>query len=100
MLEARQAVFLNYHDPDIPLQEDDVRFYRYHPLLLNAAFLGNLSAEDERILGFGNKKNYIPAFERPTKPFVFYRVFSMALTGQLYFNSFKERVRGRLRRSR
>ena len=62
MLEARQALFYNYHhDPSVPLQPDDVKYYRYHPLLLNAAFLGNLSAEDMGIFGFGNKANYPPA---------------------------------------
>ena len=58
MLEPRQAVFYNYHDPDVPLQQEDIDYYRYHPLLLNAAFLGGLSPEDQRILGFGNKTNY------------------------------------------
>ena len=40
MLEPRRAVFYNYHDPDVPLQKEDIDYYRYHPLLLNAAFLG------------------------------------------------------------
>jgi ectoine hydroxylase-related dioxygenase (phytanoyl-CoA dioxygenase family) len=31
-------------------QQEDVDYYRYHPMLLNAAFLGNLSEEDQRIL--------------------------------------------------
>ncbi len=70
MLEARQAVFYCYHNPDIPLQKEDAEYNRYHPLLLNAAFLGNLSEEDKRILGFGNKAGYIPAFERRSKPAV------------------------------
>ena len=64
ILEPRQAFFLNYHDPAVPLQKEDLDYYRYHPLLLNAAFLGTLSSEDCRILGFGNKKNYFPAYRR------------------------------------
>jgi len=64
ILETRQAVFLNYHDPAVPLQVEDVEYYRYHPLLLNAAFLGHLSDEDRRILGFGDKRNYRHSFER------------------------------------
>src|SRR5437763_785066 len=64
ILEPRQAVFLNYHDPKIPLQREDVEYYRYHPLLLNAAFLGGLSDEDCKILGFGNKTNYQPGYVR------------------------------------
>ncbi len=67
MLEARQAVFFCYHNPDVPLQKEDAEYNRYHPLLLNAAFLGNLSEEDQRILGFGNESSYIHAFERNSK---------------------------------
>ena len=59
-------MFFNYHDPRVPLQKEDVAFYRYHPLLLNAALLGDLSNEDRQILGFGDKTNYIAAFEPPT----------------------------------
>ena len=51
-------------DPEVPLQREDRESYRYHPLLLNAAFLGSLSEEDCRILGFGDKTNYRPAFEQ------------------------------------
>lgn len=64
VLEPRQAIFFNYHDPAIPLQQEDIEYYRYHPLLLNAAFLGNLTTEDQRILGFGDKRNYQHGFER------------------------------------
>ncbi len=64
ILEPRQAIFYNYHDPAIPLQREDLAYYRYHPLLLNAAFLGGLSAEDQRVLGFGDKTNYQPDFAR------------------------------------
>jgi len=64
ILEPRNALFYNYHDPNVPLQKEDIDYYRYHPLLLNAAFLGGLSEEDRRILGFGNKTNYIPGFTR------------------------------------
>ena len=64
VLEPRQAVFLNYHDPAIPLQREDIEYYRYHPLILNAAFLDNLTMEDQRILGFGDKRNYQHGYER------------------------------------
>ncbi len=64
VLEPRQAVFLNYHDSGIPLQHEDIEYYRYHPLHLNAAFLGNLTPEDQRVLGFGDKRNYQHGFER------------------------------------
>ena len=64
ILEPRQAVFFAYHDPKIPLQREDLDYYRYHPLQLNAAFLGNLTDEDRRILGFGNKTNFQRGYER------------------------------------
>ena len=76
LLEPRHVVFFNYHDPSIKLQREDVQLNRYYPLLLNAAFLGNLSAEDQRILGFGDKTNYVPAFEGPAP----YRRFHSALS--------------------
>lgn len=64
ILEPRQAVFYNYHDPNVLLQAEDVRYNRYHPLLLNAAFLGGLTAEDQQILGFGDKNQFVPGFQR------------------------------------
>lgn len=68
VLEPRQAIFYAYHDPHVPLREEDVTSYRYHPLLLNAAFLGGLDEEDQRILGFGEKTNFQPAFQRADRP--------------------------------
>ena len=98
MLEPRRAIFYNYHDPDVPLQKEDLDGYRYHPLLLNAAFLGNLSAEDERILGFGNKQNFIPAFERPvTLPSV-YRIFGAAFNVQIRLSDLRRRVAAKMKR--
>jgi hypothetical protein len=67
ILEPRQAIFLNYHDPAVALQQEDVDYYRYHPLLLNAAFLGGLSEEDERILGFGDQRRLTRGFVRRAK---------------------------------
>ena len=67
VLQPRHAIFYNYHDPSVPLQREDVEYYRYHPLILNAAYLGGLAEDDERILGFGNKTNYVPHFERRSK---------------------------------
>jgi hypothetical protein len=98
MLEPRRAIFYNYHDPSVPLQKEDVDYYRYHPILLNAAFLGNLTSEDERILGFGDKKNFVPAFERRTAPSVLYDVFGAAFNFQLRLSDWRERVAAKLRR--
>lgn len=99
MLEPRQAIFYNYHDPRVRLQAEDISYYRYHPLLLNAAFLGSLSSEDQRILGFGNKTNFQPAFERAARiPFA-YNGFGAAFNVQLRARELRQRITARLRRT-
>ena len=97
MLEPRQAIFYNYHDPRAPLQKEDVDSYRYHPLLLNAAFLGNLNADDTRILGFGNKTNFISAFERRIRPSALHHIFDTAFSVQVRIDTLRERVAAKLR---
>jgi hypothetical protein len=92
MVEPRQAVFYAYHDPSIPLREEDVSYYRYHPLLLNAAFLGDLSEEDRRILGFGNKTTFQPAFERPDGPPLSYRAFCASYTARIRLLRLRDRA--------
>ena len=99
ILEPRQAIFFGYHDPDIPLQPEDIAYYRYHPLLLNAAFLGGISLEDQRILGFGNKTNYQPAFQRRDQPPMIYELFSAAHGAGLYIQHLKQRISARLKRT-
>lgn len=98
MLEERQACFFNYHDPNVTLQREDVDYYRYHPLILNAAFLGNLSDEDRRILGFGNKLNFRPAFVRIGQPSVFYRLLSTGYDAEVGLRHLSSRISMRLRR--
>lgn len=83
ILEPRQVVFFNYHDPGLALEQENVEGYRYHPLLVNTAFLGNLSAEETRILGFGDKRNYIPAFERAEAQPLIETILRMAVALQL-----------------
>jgi hypothetical protein len=96
--EPRQAVFYNYHDPAIPLQHEDVEYYRYHPLLLNAALLGGLSAEDYRVLGFGDKTHYQPDFaRRPGYPLL-QCLLERGHAMQLYVGGWSRRVLGRVRR--
>jgi hypothetical protein len=99
LLAIRHVVFLNYHDPAVRLQHDDIRFYRYHPLLLNAAFLGNLSEEDRSILGFGDKTNYRPAFERPSRNRRLDRAFSRIHDANLHLSDLRARVQARLSRT-
>ena len=91
MLEPRQAIFCNYHDPRVPLQSEDISYYRYHPLRLNAAFLGDLSDEDRRILGFGNKTNFQHAFERKDKTPLSYLVADGVFRMRLHLRSFRKR---------
>lgn len=100
ILEPRQAFFLNYHDPKIPLQKEDVDYYRYHPLLLNAAFLGNLTPENMQILGFGDKTNFVPAFERRVQHSGFQAVMGAGFGAKLTVNDIARRVAGKLRRLR
>ncbi len=99
MLETRQAVFFAYHDPSVPLQHEDVLAYRYHPLLLNAAFLGDISEEDRRILGFGNKSSFVPAFVRHDQPPVSYNAFCLAHGAGLMVRDLRERIVARLKRT-
>ena len=98
MLEPRQVVFLNYHDPEVPLQKEDLESYRYHPLLLNAAFLGNLSDEDQRILGFGDKTNYRPGFEQPTGSARIHRTLTRIHDANLRLRDLQIRFVARLNR--
>ena len=98
MLEPRHVVFFNYHDPAVRLQKDDIESYRYHPLLLNAAFLGNLSKEDRRILGFGDKTHYRPAFECPPGYDRVHRLLTRIHDANLRFRDLRGRVVARLNR--
>ena len=98
LLEDRQAIFYAYHDPGIVLQQEDIDYYRYHPLLLNAAFLGDLSSEDQRVLGFGDKRNYQPAFVRPGKATRLHQFIAAANGTQIRIQSLCQRISARLRR--
>ena len=99
ILEPRHALFYDYHDPAVKLEQENVTNYRYHPLLLNAAFLGNLSADDQRLLGFGNKIHHIPAYERPEKHATLQRVFNGAFDLELRARNLHERIVARLNRT-
>jgi hypothetical protein len=100
VLEPRYAVFFNYHDPRVPLQSEDIEGYRYHPLILNAAFLGGLSEDDRRIFGFGNKQNYNRNFVRDSPYSGIQKAFQRVVDARLLFDNLTERVRARLTRLR
>ena len=99
MLEERQACFFNYHNPRVALQQEAVDYYRYHPLILNAAFLGELTEEDQRILGFGNKTNFQPAYVRAAQPSFLYRALTSAFSAELRIKNLKETILARLKRT-
>jgi hypothetical protein len=98
ILDRRRAVFLNYHDPAVPLQAEDVAYYRYHPLLLNAAFLGGLTDEHRRILGFGNKTNYLAGFERRSEHPGFHALVRRCYDCKVFFREMRQRVAGKVKR--
>jgi len=100
ILRDRDAVFLNYHDPQIPLQAEDVAYYRYHPLLLNAAFLGGLSEEHRQILGFGDASQYLHAFQRKVRFPWLQRGFELSWRLRLQADELLGRVRARISRYR
>lgn len=100
ILEPRHAAFFAYHDPRVPLQADDTEYNRYHPVLLNAAFLGRLSSDDQRRLGFGETFNYIEGFERRPTHQAFERLLALAFAPTLWASEFRERVSAKLRARR
>jgi len=99
MLEPRQAIFYNYHDPLVRLQQEDFDYYRYHPLILNAAFLGDLSTKGQRVLGFGRKTHYQPAFERQPKHRLIQSVFHQLFLTKLRLQDLPDRIKTPLRRA-
>ena len=98
VLEPRLAVFFNYHDPKVPLAKEAVDYYRYHPLILNAAFLGNLSEDAKRILGFGDRTRYQPAFRRTTEHKLLYKTINLAFGASVRIDDLCERSVERLNR--
>jgi hypothetical protein len=98
ILEPRHAIFYNYHHPDVPLQQEDVEYYRYHPLLLSAAFLGGLDEEDRQILGFGNKARYQEDFERAPEHTRFQGAMRRFFDAKLFAGDLLRRGGARLRR--
>jgi hypothetical protein len=82
----------------VALASEAVDYYRYHPLILNAAFLGNLSEESQRILGFGNKNRYRSAFRRTTEHKLLYKTINAAFGASLKIDDFRERAAERMNR--
>jgi hypothetical protein len=98
ILMERNAVFYAYHDPSVPLQQEDIDYYRYHPLQLNASFLGNLSEEDRHVLGFGNSTNFQRGYERKSAHASFHALVEKSYNTQMLVDEFYGRLKGKLNR--
>jgi len=98
ILEPREAVFLSYRDPAVPLSVEDREGYRYYPLLLSAAFLGGLSEEECRVLGFGDKRHYQHAFARGSSHTFFEQASRVGLEATLRVQPTVRRIFDKLRR--
>ena len=59
VLEKRWVLFYNFHDPATPLGDFATGYSRYRPQMLNACFLGGLTHEQQRILGFYRKNEEV-----------------------------------------
>jgi hypothetical protein len=97
ILKIRHALFYCYHDASIPLQAEDVAYNRYAPLRLNAAFLGNLTVEQQRILGFGDARHFVHGYQRDIAHPLAHSVFGALLEGSLWMDEHCEPVLRRLR---
>ena len=96
MLQTRHAVFYCYHDAKVQLQPEDAAYNRYHPLLLNAAFLGGLTAMHQRVLGFGDTTNLAGGFVRSTPIPAVHRLAETCLRAALLVSAQVRRVIDRL----
>lgn len=99
VLDPRYVVFYNFHDPAFPIQDLDKSYNRYAPLILNAAFLKNLTQEQERILGFGDERyfqeDFVPIQRYPS----LHKMVSMGLALRLLgqdLGQFFRRVKAKL----
>ena len=98
VLDPRQAVFYNYHDPEIPLQKEDVDSYRYHPLVLNAAFLGNLTPQQQSLLGFGVKSRLQVGYTQKAQHRWLHDLLTSANAVQVHIDELSDRVIGGIKR--
>jgi hypothetical protein len=98
VLEPRWAIFYAYHDPHVSVRQEDLEYYRYHPMLLNAAFLGDLTEEDRQILGFGNKASYQDTFDPRSDNHRFEKIIRSAFDVQLRAFDLKQRTVTKLNR--
>ena len=98
ILDDRHALFYSYRDPGIRLDPYIHAKNRYHPLVLNAAFLGNLTEEHQRVLGFGDTRHHAAAFAREGGQSILEGLSRHALAVKLHLDGWHGRLSGRLRR--
>lgn len=94
--ESVREVSLGYRDPSVPLRQEDAASQR--PLLLNAAFLGGLGQEEQRILGFGNKNNCRPEVPRQTPHGCWQWLMESCFSCKLFVDGLRHRIVARMRR--
>lgn len=97
ILHTRHALFYCYHDPAVPLQAEDIAYNRYHPLHLNAAFLGGLNSEQQRILGFGDRRQFVPGYRRKAGFALAHATYSALLEASLWVDEVTEPLTRRMR---
>ena len=56
VLTARDAVFIVFHDPSVPLQAADVAASRYRPALVPVDALDGMTPDQLRLLGVGRRE--------------------------------------------
>ena len=97
ILKIRHALFYCYHDPSVPLQAEDIAYNRYAPLRLNAAFLGDLTTEQQRVLGFGDARHFVHGYQRDIAHPMAHSAFSALLEAGLWFEEHCEPILRRIK---
>lgn len=93
VLKKRWVVMYNYHDPAIRVGNEHLVFGRYRPLFLNAAFVGGLTGEEQRVLGMGRVTN-MPSVQPTAQRFQgMHRLMHRAMRAYLELQDVKSFVR-------
>ena len=100
VLTARDAVFIVFHDPSVPLQAADVAASRYRPALVPVDALDGMTPDQLRLLGVGRRE--LRDAMRPPSPVDpgWRAALARAEAGYHAASRLSRRVRARLSRSR
>jgi hypothetical protein len=96
ILSGRDAVFLVFHDPAVPLQPEDLVANRYRPLLLDAATLGDLDDGQLRALGIGSRALQRRGYRPPASSQTLQRAIEVVTRTHIAATRGWARVRARL----